>query len=59
VKSFDAAVKHFGKSGEFRDVFDRNARVAEEFGSASCRDQLDAEGGEVASKVDESGFIGH
>jgi hypothetical protein len=58
MERLDAAVEHFGEAGEFGDVFDGNAGVAEEFRSASGRDEFDAHGGQMAGEVDESGLVG-
>ena len=58
VKRLDAAVEHFGEAGEFGDVFDGDAGVAQEFGGASGGDEFDAERGELAGEIDESGFVG-
>ena len=58
MKRLDAAVEHFGESGEFGDVFHGDAGVAQQFGGASGGDEFDAEGGELAGEIDESGFVG-
>ncbi len=58
MKRLDAAVEHFRESGEFGDVFDHDAGVAEELGGAAGGDEFDAEGGELAGEIDESGFVG-
>jgi hypothetical protein len=58
VEGLDAAVEHFGESGEFGDVFDGDAGIAQELSGASGGDEFDAEGGELAGEVDQTGFIG-
>ena len=58
MKRLDAAVEHLGEAGEFGDVFHGDAGVAEQLGGASGGDEFDAEGGELAGEVDESGFVG-
>ena len=58
MQRFDAAVEHFGESGEVGNVFDRDAGIAQQFGSAASGDQFDAEGGELAGEIWQSGFVG-
>ena len=58
MKGFNAAVEHFGESGEFGNVFDGDARVAQEFGGAAGRDEFDAERGEFAGEISEAGLVG-
>ncbi len=59
MKRLDASVEHLGEAGEVGDVFHGDARVAEQLGGASGGDEFDAEGGELAGELDESGFVGH
>src|SRR5208282_221644 len=58
MQRLDAAIEHFRKAGEFGDVFDRDAGVAEQLGRTSSGDEFDAEAGELAREIDEAGFIG-
>ena len=58
VQSLDSAVEHLGESGEVGDVFHCDAGVAQEFGGASGGDEFDAESGEFAGEIYESGFVG-
>ena len=58
MQRLDAAVEHFGESGEFGDVFDGDAGIAQQLGGASGGDEFDAEGGELAGEIDEAGFVG-
>ena len=58
MQSLDAAIEHFGKTGELGDVLDRHFGVAQEFCCAAGRDEFDAESGEFAGKIDKSGFVG-
>ena len=58
MQRLDAAIEHFGEAGEFGDVFDRDAGVAQQLGGASGGDELDAEGGELAGEIYQSGFVG-
>src|SRR5208282_1510497 len=51
VQRLDSAVEHLGESGELGNVFDRNARVAQKFGSAAGRDEFDAERGKFAGEI--------
>ena len=59
MQRLDAAIEHFRESGEFGDVFDGNAGVAQELGRASGRDEFDAEAGELAREIHEAGFVGN
>ena len=58
MQRLDAAVHHFGKSGQFADVDNRQAGIAQRLARAAGRDELDAEAGQRARKVDDAGFIG-
>ena len=58
VKRLDAAVEHFGEAGEVGDVFHGDAGVAQELGGAAGGDEFDAESGELAGEIDESGLVG-
>ena len=58
VQRLDAAVQHFREAGEFGDVFDGDAGIAQEFGGAAGGDEFDAEGGELAGELDQSGLVG-
>ncbi len=41
MQRLDTAVEHFGESGEFGDVFDCDAGVAQQFGGAPGGDEFD------------------
>ena len=58
VERLDAAVEHFGESGEVGDVFHGDAGIAQQLGGASGGDEFDAESGELAGEFDEAGFVG-
>ena len=53
-----AAVEHFRKAGEFGDVLDRDAGVAQQLGGATSGDEIDSECGELAREVGEAGLVG-
>ena len=57
MQCLDAAIEHFRESGEFGDVFDGDAGVAQQLGRASGRDQFDAEAGELAREVPDAGLV--
>ncbi len=42
MQRLDSAVEHFGESGEFGDVFDSDAGIAQQFGRASGGDEFDS-----------------
>ena len=50
MQRLDAAVEHFRKAGEFGDVFDGDAGIAQQLGRASGGDEFDAEAGELAAR---------
>ena len=58
MQRLDAPIEHFREAGQFRNIFDGDAGIAQQLGRASGRNQFDAESGELAGKVDQSGFIG-
>ena len=58
VQRLDAAVEHFGEAGEFGDVFDGDAGIAQQLGGASGGDEFDVQRGEFAGEVDEPGLVG-
>ena len=51
------AVEHLGKSGDGRDVGDRQARLAERPGGPAGRHELEAEVHESPPEVDETGLV--
>src|SRR5581483_230480 len=57
MERFNATIQHFGEAGEVGDVFDGDAGIAQEFRRAAGGDELDAEGGELASEVNDANFI--
>jgi len=58
VQGLDAAVEHLGESGKVGDIFYCDAGVTQEFGGTSGGDEFDAESGERAGEIHESGFVG-
>ncbi len=58
MQRLDAPIEHFRKAGEFGDVFDGDAGIAQQLGGASGGDEFDAEAGELAGEIYEAGFIG-
>ena len=58
VHGFDAAVEHFGEAGDFGDIADGDAGVAEESGGAAGGDEFGAEVVEAAGEFGDTGFIG-
>ncbi len=58
MQRLDASVEHFREAGEFGNVFDGDAGIAQQLGRASGGDEFDAEAGELAGEVDEAGLVG-
>ena len=58
MQSLNPAIEHFGKSGQLGNIFHGDAGVAQQLGRSAGRDQFHAQAGELAGKLDESGFIG-
>ncbi len=58
MQRLDPAVEHFREAGEFGDVFNGDAGIAQQLGRASGGDEFDAEAGELAREVDEAGLVG-
>ena len=58
VQRFDAAVEHLGEAGEFADVLDGEAGLAQGRGGAAGGDKFDAESGERAGKLHKAGLVG-
>ena len=58
MQRLDAAVEHFGEAGEFGNIFDCYAGVAEKFGGASGGDEFNAKSRELAREIDQSGLVG-
>jgi hypothetical protein len=59
VQRLDAAVHHFGETGEVSDVEHFQAGVGQRLARAAGRNQFDAIAGETAGEFDHSGFVGH
>ena len=59
MQRLDAAIEHLGKAGEFRNIFDGDAGIAQQLGGASGGDEFDAEGGELAREVYQAGLVGN
>src|ERR1700733_940957 len=58
MQRLDAAVEHLGEAGEFGDVLDGDAGIAQQLRRASGGDEFDAEAGELAREIYESGLVG-
>jgi hypothetical protein len=58
MQRLDAAVEHFGEAGEFGNVFDGDAGVAQQLGGASGGDEFDAERGQLAGEIGQAGLVG-
>jgi hypothetical protein len=58
MQRLDAAIEHFRKAGEFRDILDRQPRIADRLGSTAGGQQFDTLRGQRTGKVDQAGFIG-
>ena len=58
VQRLNTPIEHLGKSGEFRNIFDRDPGIAQQFGRASGGDEFDAEPSQLAGEIDQAGFIG-
>ena len=59
VQRLHAAVEHLGKTGQFADVFDRQAGFAKRLCRAAGRNQLYTEARERLCKLHEPAFVGH
>ena len=53
-----AGLRMIGETGEIGNIFDHDAGIAQQFGSASGGDEFDSEGGKLAGEVYEAGFVG-
>ena len=58
MERLDPAVEHLREAGELGHVLDRQAGVADGLGGAAGGQQFDAEIGEGAGEVDETGLVG-
>ena len=59
VQRLDPAVQHLGEAGDFGNVFDRNAGIAQQLGRAAGGDEFDAHMGELAGEIRQAGLVGH
>ena len=59
MQRLDAAVHHFGKSGEIGDVAHRKPGCGERLGGAAGRNELDAVSRKRAGEIDEPGLVRH
>src|SRR5215831_1009941 len=57
MKSLDAAVEHFRKAGEVRNVTRLDSVLAQQLRGAACRNDLDAASGELPRKFDQSPLV--
>ena len=58
MQGLDPAVQHLREAGEFGDIFDVNAGVAQQLGGAAGGDQFDSQGGKFAGEFHQPGFVG-
>ena len=58
MEGLDAPVEHFGEAGEFGNIFDGDAGVAQQLGGAAGGDELNSEPGEFAREVRQAGLVG-
>ena len=59
VQRLDAAIHHFRKAGEVRNVLHRQPGLAQRLGGAPGRDQFHAARGQSLAKVHKAGLVGH
>jgi hypothetical protein len=59
VQGLDPAVEHFGEAGVVGDVGDLEAGIAQQLGGAAGGEQLDAELGQAAGKIDRAALVGN
>ena len=59
MQRLDAAVHHFGVSGEIGDVAHRKPGCGQRLGGAACRNELDAVSRKRAGEIDEPGLVRH
>ena len=57
VQRLDAAIEHFGKSGQLRDVLHGESSLAQRAGGAAGRNQFHTVAGERAGKFDQAGLV--
>src|SRR5580658_2015149 len=58
MQRLDPPIQHFREPSQLGNVFDGDARFAQQFSRASGRNQLHAQRSESAGEIDQSGFIG-
>lgn len=58
MQRLDPPVEHLREAGQFRDVFNRDAGIAQQLRRASSGDKFDAEARELAREVNESSLVG-
>ena len=58
MKRFHAAIEHFGKAGELRDVLYRNAGLTKQFRRPAGRNQFYPDLLQLTGELYEPGFIG-
>ena len=59
VKGLDAAIEHFRETGEFGDIFDRDAGISQQLRRTASGDEFDPKSGERPGKINQAGFVRH
>ena len=59
VQGLNAPVEHLGEAGDFGDVFDGDARLAEQASGSAGGDDLRAHASQLAGEFDGSGLVGN
>ena len=59
VQCLDAAVHHFGESGDIGDAHHRQTSLLEGAGGAAGRDQLEPATDKAVGEVNQAGFVGN
>jgi hypothetical protein len=57
MKRLDAAVHHFGKTGDVGDAYNGKTRLLQRFGGPAGRYELEAARGQSSSELDQAGFV--
>ena len=58
MQSLDPAIEHFRETGQFGDVFHRDAGISQQLGRAAGGDEFDPQSGEFAGEINQPGFVG-
>src|SRR4051794_3469686 len=57
MQRLDSPIENLGKAGHVRNVADSEAGIGQGFARAASGDQLDTEGSQSASQVDQAGLV--